>query len=44
MVNSLVKSFTSDIDFVIDSPATLNFFGANLKYLGLEHTPSTHVD
>lgn len=44
MVNSLVKSFTSDVDFVIDSPATLNFFGANLSYLGLEHTPQTHVD
>lgn len=44
MVTSLVKSFTTEVDFVIDSPATLGFFGSNLKYLGLEHTPQTHVD
>jgi hypothetical protein len=44
MVTSLVKAFTTDINFVIDSPQTLGFFAGNLQYLGLEHTPQTHVD
>lgn len=46
MVKALVKPFTSgeEVDFVIDSPQTVSFFAANLIYLGLEHTPLTHVD
>lgn len=44
MITSIVKSYTVDVDFVIDAPENLNFFSANLKYLGLEHTPQTHVD
>lgn len=45
MVSALVKPFTNgEVDFVIDSPQTVSFFAANLIYLGLEHTPLTHVD
>ena len=44
MVTCLVKSFTTEVDYVSDSPSTQSFFRANLKYLGLEVTPGSHVD
>jgi hypothetical protein len=31
-------------DFVVDSPATESFFRANLVYLGIKNTPTSHVD
>ena len=33
-----------EVDFVKDSPENQGFFTANLKYLGLEVTPGSHVD
>lgn len=44
MLTSLVKAYTCDVEFVIDAPETFNFFYSNLKYLGFEHTPLSHVD
>lgn len=44
MVKNLVNTSTPMADFVIDEPARLGFLKANLKYLGIEHTPLTHVD
>ena len=33
-----------EVDFVKDSQEDQDFFAANLKYLGLEVTPGSHVD
>ena len=44
MVKNLVNTSTPMADYVIDEPARLGFLKANLKYLGIEHTPLTHVD
>ena len=44
MSNCLFKSITPFTDYVADSPASVNFFAANLRYLGLEVTPLAHVD
>jgi len=42
--NTLLRTQTSFVDYVADSPTTVGFINANLKYLGLEITPGTHVD
>ena len=33
-----------EVDFIKDSPENQGFFEENLKYLGLEVTPGSHVD
>jgi len=44
MNSCLLKYKTTSVDYVHDSASTVNFFNANLKYLGLEVTPLGHVD
>ena len=39
-----VNSGNASLDFVVDSPENLNLFQQNLKYLGIEVTPGSHVD
>ena len=38
------RSDAIEVDFIKDSPENQGFFAENLKYLGLEVTPGSHVD
>ena len=38
------RQASTEVDFIKDSPEDQGFFEENLKYLGLEVTPGSHVD
>ena len=38
------RAETHEVDYVKDTPEQQGFFQENLKYLGLEVTPASHVD
>jgi hypothetical protein len=44
MASLRVQKVATSVDFVVDSPENLNLFQQNLKYLGIEVTPGSHVD
>lgn len=44
MASLRVQKCVTGVDFVIDSPETLNVFKQNLVYLGITVTPGSHVD
>ena len=44
MASLRCQKCVNGVDFVIDSPETLNVFKQNLVYLGITVTPGSHVD
>lgn len=44
MASLRVQKSATSVDFIVDSPENLNVFQQNLKYLGIEVTPGSHVD
>ena len=44
MASLRVHKSATAVDFVVDSPENCNIFRQNLKYLGIEVTPGSHVD
>lgn len=44
MASLRVQKTATSVDFIVDSPENSNIFKQNLKYLGIEVTPGSHVD
>jgi hypothetical protein len=44
MASLRVQKASQLVDFAVDSPENQTFFRENLKYLGIEVSPGSHID